>query len=286
MNMHPPAIDTISSYTDFLLSKAPVAVASGFEPPSKPHRSLKPHQVDISTWMIRQGQAATFASFGLGKTRIQLQVGKWIHQHTRGKVLIIAPLGVRQEFTRNDGPAMGMKVQYCRNDAEIAAANTPYVITNYERVRDGNIDVSVFAGVLMDEASCLRNYGTKTSQMFVRLFADTPFKFLATATPCPNDFIELINYADFLGIMDRGQSMTRWFQRDSEEAGNLQLYPHEEERFWLWVATWGQFFYRPTDHGQDQTGNALPKQNVQWHVVSTSYERASQEIHKRNRHRP
>jgi DNA modification methylase/Arc/MetJ family transcription regulator len=274
--------DTSTAYNDFLLSKAPVAVATGFEPPTKPHRSLKPHQVDIATWMIRQGQAAAFASFGLGKTRIQLQVAKWVRQKTGQKVLFIAPLGVRQEFTRNDGPAMGMKVEYCRNDAEIAKARTSFIITNYERVRDGQIDVSQFAAVLMDEASCLRNYGTKTSQMFVQLFADTPYKFLATATPCPNDFIELINYADFLGVMDRGQSMTRWFQRDSEEAGNLTLYPHEEERFWLWVATWGLFVSRPSDLGHDDEGYSLPRLNVHWHPITTSYKRAVEEVDKRN----
>jgi DNA modification methylase len=273
---------TITDYQAFLTSKAPIAVAGGFDPPSRPHRSLKPHQIDIAVWMIRQGQAAAFASFGLGKTRIQLQVAKWIHQKTKQKVLIIAPLGVRQEFTRNDGPAMGMKVTYCRNNEEIQAAKTPFIITNYERVRDGQIDASQFGGVLLDEASCLRNYGTKTSQMFVEKFSATPYRFLATATPCPNDFIELINYADFLGVMDRGQSMTRWFQRDPNEAGNLQLYPHEEERFWLWVATWGLFVSRPSDLGHEDEGYALPKLNVHWHSVTVDYKRAAQEIDKRN----
>lgn len=200
----------------------------------------------------------------------QLQLAKWVHERTGGKFLIVAPLGVRQEFTRNDGPRMGMKVVYCRTDAEVAACDSPYIITNYERVRDGGISPDQFAGVSLDEASCLRSYGSKTSQNFCRLFRNIPFRFVATATPSPNDFIELINYADFLGIMDRGQAMTRFFQRDSKEAGNLQLYPHEEQRFWLWVASWAVFINKPSDLGYDDTGYDLPEIAVHWHEVQAT----------------
>jgi hypothetical protein len=272
-------------YREFLLSKAPIASSGGFDPPSSPHESLKPHQVDIATWAIKQGQAAIFASFGLGKTRIQLQIAKWLHEFTGGRVLIVAPLGVRQEFTRNDGPAMGMRIVYCRTNAEVEAADTPFVITNYERIRDGNIDPSQFDGSLLDEASCLRSYGTLTTQRFVELFAGCPYRFLATATPCPNDYIELINYSHYLGVMDRGQALTRWFQRDSKEAGNLQLYPHEEERFWLWVATWGVFVSKPSDLGHDDTGYSLPEMSVNWHVADVDYKRASSEMDSRGQRR-
>jgi len=277
----------LDAYHAFLKTKAPIAVAGGFDPPSPHHESLKPHQVDSCYWAIRQGQAAIFKSFGLGKSRVQLQLLKWCHEHTGKPVLIVAPLGVRQEFTRNDGPAMGMVIKYCRNDAEVAEAikETPYIITNYERVRDGNIDVSQFGAVSLDEASCLRSYGTKTTQTFVELFAPVPYRFLATATPCPNDYIELINYAHFLGVMDRGQAMTRWFQRDSKEAGNLQIYPHEEQRFWLWVATWGLFVSQPSDLGHDNEGYALPEMKVHWHVAIVDYARAQTEQDNRGQRR-
>ena len=129
----------------------------------------------------------------------------------------------------------------------------------------------------MDEASCLRNYGTKTSQEFSTIFKGVDYRFLATATPCPNDYIELVNYADFLGVCDRGQALTRWFARDSSEAGNLKLYPHEEERFWLWVASWGVFVRSPADLGHDDAGYALPPINVHWHDVTTDYKRAAKE---------
>lgn len=248
-------------------SKIPVAHGDGFEPPSECPDWFKPHQVDCCHWAIRKGKAALFESFGLGKTVQQLQIAKWIHEHTGGKVLIVAPLGVRQEFTRNDGPRMGMVVTYVRNDAEVAACQTPYCITNYERVRDGGIDVKQFAGATLDEASCLRSYGTKTTQQFAMLFRDVPYRFVATATPSPNDFIELINYADFLGVMDRGQAMTRFFQRDSKKAGNLTLYPHEEHNFWLWVASWAVFVTKPSDLGYDDAGYDMPPVTVHWHEV-------------------
>jgi len=245
----------------------PVVESDGFEPKTDCPAWFKDHQRDCVNWAIRKGRAALFESFGLGKTVQQLQLCKWIHEHTGGKVLIIAPLGVRQEFTRNDGPRMGMKVIYCRTDAEVDAADTPYIITNYERVRDGQINPKRFAGACLDEASCLRSYGTKTTQQFAMLFRDVPYRFVATATPSPNEFIELINYADFLGVMDRGQAMTRFFQRDSKKAGNLQLYPHEEQRFWLWVASWAVFVHKPSDLGYDDSGYAMPDLDVKWHEV-------------------
>jgi len=254
-------------YFAFLRSKMPVAEQAGFDPPTACPEWFKPHQVDCSEWAIRKGRAALFESFGLGKSVQQIQLAIWIHQKTGGKVLIVAPLGVRHQFTRNDGPKMGMEIVYCRTDAEVAAATTPYIITNYERVRDGQIDPSQFAGATLDEASCLRSYGTKTTQQFAAVFKDVQYRFVATATPSPNDFIELINYADFLGVMDRGQAMTRFFQRDSTKAGNLQLYPHEEHNFWLWVASWAVFVTSPADLGHDDTGYAMPPVTVKWHEV-------------------
>lgn len=260
-------MSTRHEYEAFLRSKVPVAACDGFQPETHCPDWFKPHQVDCVNWAIMKGRAALFESFGLGKSVQQLQIAKWIHEHTGGKVLIVAPLGVRHQFTKNDGPRMGMDVVYCRTDAEVASSNSPFIITNYERVRDGNIDPSQFAGSTLDEASCLRSYGTKTTQNFAQLFRNTPYKFVATATPSPNDFIELINYADFLGVLDRGQAMTRFFQRDSNKAGNLTLYSHEEHNFWLWVASWAVFVTSPEDLGHDAEGYDLPEMHVTWHEV-------------------
>ena len=254
-------------YHEFLISKIPTIPKQGFTPESSCPDWFKPHQVDCSHWAIEKGRAALFESFGMGKTVQQLQIMKWVHERTGGKVLFVAPLGVRQEFTLNDGPRMGMKVVYCRTNAEVAAADSPYIITNYERVRDGGIDPAQFSGATLDEASCLRSYGSLTTQTFVELFRDIPYRFVATATPSPNEFLELINYAHFLGVMDRGQALTRFFQRDSKKAGNLTLYPHMEDQFWLWVASWAVFVNRPSDLGYSDEGYDLPELNVQWHEV-------------------
>jgi len=255
------------NYQEFLLSKIPTVAQDGFEPESECPDWFKPHQSDICHWAIRKGRAALFESFGLGKTCQALQIAKWVHEKTGGRFLIVAPLGVRQEFTQNDGPKMGMRVVYCRNDAEIAACDSPYIITNYERVRDGQIDVAQFAGASLDEASCLRSYGSLTTQTFVDIFKAVEFRFVATATPSPNEFLELINYAHFLGVMDRGQALTRFFQRDSKKAGNLTLYPHMEEQFWLWVSSWAIFLNKPSDLGYSDEGYALPEMIVEWHEV-------------------
>lgn len=261
-------------YQAFLRSKVPVVQGDGFDPPSPCPEWFKPHQRDVCNWAISKGRAALFESFGLGKTVQMLQLAKWVHEHTGGRFLLVAPLGVRHQFIVNDGPRMGMKITYCRTDAEVEAADTPFIITNYERVREGDITPVHFTGAGLDEASGLREYGSKTTQNFVRMFGDVKFLFVATATPSPNDLIELINYADFLRIMDRGQALTRFFQRDSTEAGNLTLYPHEEHNFWLWVASWAVFVTKPSDLGHDDTGYDLPEMNVIWHEVEGDHGKA------------
>src|SRR5690606_206175 len=134
--------------------------------------------------------------------------------------------------------------------------------TNYERVRKGDIDPSKFGGVSFDEASILRNLKTETTNYVLQYFRKIPYRFVATATPTPNDFIEILNYADFLGVIDRGHALTRFFQRDSTKAGSLTLYENKKEEFWKWVATWAVFINKPSDLGFDDDGYILPKMNL------------------------
>lgn len=259
-------------YIDFLLGKVPQAEVSGFDPPSPCHHSLFPHQMDICEWAIRGGRRAIFASFGLGKTRMHLQLAKWVCEKTEGSFLIICPLGVRQEFTQSDGPAMGMHLKFIRRNEEIEQPGI--YVTNYESVRDGKIDVNAFQGVGMDEASVLRSFGSKTYQTFLPLFKAVPYRFVFTATPSPNRYKELIHYGGFLGIMDTGEALTRFFQRDSSQANNLTLYPHMEKQFWLWLASWAAFIQRPSDLGYSDSGYDLPEINVQWHRLQDDHTKA------------
>lgn len=261
-------------YLDFLRGKMPRATSAGFEPPSEPHPSLFPHQRDICQWACRGGRRAIFANFGMGKTRMHLQIAKWIVEKTNGKYLIIAPLGVRQEFTKVDAPALGMDLEYVKNDSEVDECKSPFMITNYERVRDGNITLSKFDGAGLDEASVLRSFGSKTYQTFLDMFSEIPYRFVFTATPSPNRHRELINYAGFLGVMDTGEALTRFFQRNSEKANDLSLYPHMEQQFWYWLSTWAVFLQRPSELGYSDEGYDLPPMQVHWHKVEIDHRKA------------
>jgi len=215
------------------------------------------------------GRRAVFASFGLGKTLIQLEICRLIRKHKGGKALIVCPLGVRQEF-KTDAVKLGVSVEYVRTSAEAEAATADICLTNYERIRDGDLSPDLFTVVSLDEASVLRGYGTKTYQEFLTLFPRVPFKFVCTATPSPNRFKELIHYGGFLGVMDTGEALTRFFQRNPEKAGDLMLYPHKEREFWLWMTTWALFLTKPSDLGYSDEGYDLPEFEVVYHMVEAS----------------
>lgn len=167
---------------------------------------------------------------------------------------------------------MGMSLKFIRRNEEIEQPGI--YVTNYESVRDGKIDVNAFQGVGMDEASVLRSFGSKTYQTFLPLFKAVPYRFVFTATPSPNRYKELIHYGGFLGIMDTGEALTRFFQRDSSQANNLTLYPHMEKQFWLWLASWAAFIQRPSDLGYSDLGYDLPQINVQWHRLQDDHTKA------------
>lgn len=259
------------NYDDFLHSKVTVAPVSGFEVrPDDLSDCLKPHQRDAVIWALKGGRRALFESFGLGKTVQELEWCRLVAEHENGQVLIVLPLGVRQEFTRDAEQLLHIEPPvYVRTMVEVRSTEAKILMTNYERVRDGDIDPSYFVGVALDEASVLRSYGSKTFQEFMRLFRGVAYKLVATATPSPNRYKELIHYAGYLEVMDTGQALTRFFQRDSTKANNLTLYPHKEEEFWLWVSSWALFLSSPADLGYDATGYDLPPLDVRTHLIRT-----------------
>lgn len=267
-----------ADYLAFLRSKIPQAEVAGFEPLSPHHASLFPHQRDICQWAIAGGRRAIFCQFGLGKTRMHLQLGWWVAEKTGGKYLIICPLGVRQEFTQNDGPAMGYPVHFVRTSEEVLHTKGRIFVTNYESVRDGKIDLSLFAGAGLDEASVLRSYGSKTYQNFLPMFKAVKYRYVFTATPSPNRYKELIHYGAFLGIMDSGEALTRFFQRDSEQAGNLTLYPHMEAQFWAWLHSWACFMTKPSDLGYSDEGYDLPPIKIHWHRLAVDQTQAWKQV--------
>lgn len=256
-------------YSEFLHTKVQVAPVSGFEVRAEEvHPALKPHQRDAVVWACKGGRRALFESFGLGKTVQELEWCRLVQEHEKAPVVIVLPLGVRQEFTRDAVELLGMEAPvYVRTMAEIREKPAKIYMTNYERVRDGDIDPKFFAGAALDEASVLRSYGSKTFQTFMDLFRGVKYKLVATATPSPNKYKELIHYAGYLEVMDTGQALTRFFQRDSTKANNLTLYPHKEEEFWLWVSSWALFLSSPADLGYDAAGYDLPPLDVRTHKI-------------------
>ena len=261
------------TYIDFLRSKVEVAPVSGFQvSPEQISPVLKPHQRDAVRRAVAGGRRALFESFGLGKTLQELEYCRLVLAHEGGKALIVLPLGVRQEFRRDAVQLLGMEdPQYITSPCEAAEDGKIY-LTNYERVRDGEIDPKGFTVCVLDEAAVLRSFGSKTYQTFLPKFKGVKYKLVATATPAPNRLKELIHYAGFLEIMDTGQALTRFFQRDSTKANNLTLYPHKEEEFWLWVSSWALFISKPSDLGYDDEGYALPPMDVRPHMISRGYE--------------
>jgi DNA modification methylase len=274
-------------YLDFLKSKIKTAPESGFTVTAdEVNPVLKPHERDSVMWMVRGGRRALFSGFGLGKTITQLEALRLIMKHEQeGYALIIAPLAVVHVFQSDAENLLRIsEVPYVRTMNEVheavirlAGSGINIFITNYERVRNGDIDPVFFTAVTLDEAAVLRSYGSKTYQEFLIKFQAVKYRFVATATPSPNRYKELIHYAGFLGIMDTGASLTRFFHRDSTKANNLTLYPHKEKEFWFWVSTWALFITKPSDLGYSDDGYILPPMKICYHTVNVDHAGAGKE---------
>lgn len=266
-------------YIDFLKDKMAVSHEQGFEVSADELTpSLYPHVKDTVRWAVRGGVRAIFSSFGMQKTVTQLEILRLVVKHKGGKGLVVCPKRVVVEFVTQAKQHLDMDIVYVRTMDEVKACESDIMVTNYERVRDGEVGVRIdpnyFTATTLDEASVLRGFGTKTYQEFLPLFSKVPYRFVATATPSPNRYKELIHYAGYLGVMDTGQALTRFFQRDSTKANNLTIYPGKEPEFWLWVSTWAVFLTKPSDLGYPDDGYELPPLNVHEEVVAVDNESA------------
>jgi DNA modification methylase len=264
-------MNALPDYRQFLESKIRVAPATGVSIPLEDiNPVLKPFTRAIVQWAVRGGCRAIFAKFGLHKTCTQIELCRVLKAKVGGYALIVLPYGVRQEFFRDArerfAGQFGVTLKFIQRPEEMDGEE-PIYLTNYETIRDGKLDPSLFTIACLDEASILRSFGSKTFQTFLPMFDQVKFKFVATATPSPNRYKELIHYAGFLGVMDTGQALTRFFMRNSEKAGDLTLYPHKEHEFWLWVSSWAIFLQRPSDLGFSDEGYDLPPLTVRWHEV-------------------
>lgn len=273
----------MSSYQEFLEQKVKLAVNQGFEiDPADINPALKPHIRAIVPWMLQGGRRALFARFGMQKTTAHLECMRHVMLKTGQPALIGLPLGARLSFF-HDAEAYfhdqhAVRLNFIKSDADIdpKAIN----LTNFESIRDGKVDPRRFGGASLDEGDILRGFGgTKTFREFMRVFEGVQYRFVATATPDPNDFIELLAYSAFLGIMEVGEAKTRFFKRNSEKADKLTIHPHKEREFWLWVASWALFIQKPSDLGAEfsDEGYTLPALDVRWHEIPTDHSGAGQD---------
>jgi superfamily II DNA or RNA helicase len=244
---------TNETYEQFLQRKQRIDRPTGFDA-TNVNPMLFPFQRAIVEWACRRGRAAIFADCGLGKTGMQLEWADQVNGQTGGKVLILAPLAVAAQTAREASKFGIGGVGIVRTQAECE----PYriCIANYEMLQ--HFDPESFAGVVLDESSILKAFTGKTKRMLVESFRNTPFRLACTATPAPNDYLELQNHAEFLGAQGHGEMLARYFVADSMEAGNYRLKKHAERAFWHWVHSWAVSIATPSDLGFPDDGFALP----------------------------
>ncbi len=254
------------SYASFLRSKVRKHPAAGLRALTLP-AMLYVWQAAIVRWALAKGRAAIFADCGLGKTFMQVA---WAAQ-VPGRVLILAPLCVAEQ-TIKEARALGIFITYVEDDAAVASATTPIVITNYERLE--KMDASRFTGVVLDESSILKAFDGATRSRLIATFAQTPYRLCCTATPSPNDVTELANHAEFLGLMTRPEFLATWFVRiqdghRTDTHHGWRMKRHAVEPFYRWMSTWAIAFKSPADLGYDATGFTLPPLRIHDVVVSS-----------------
>lgn len=249
------------SYDDFIRSKALATFAHGMPeiPPLNP--MLKDFQRDCVGWGLGIGRGALFQECGLGKTPQQLVWAHHVAQHTKGRVLILAPLAVAHQTVR-EGVKFNVPVHYAREPSEMRGH---VVITNYERLERFN--PADFVGVVLDESSILKAYSGAMKQHILAAFAHHRWKLACTATPAPNDYLELGNHAEFLGALSSHEMIARWFLPDTSTFGKYRLKGHAVTPFWDWVASWARCLSKPSDLGYSDDGYVLPELREHAHTI-------------------
>lgn len=250
-----------TDYGEFLRTKLIETPPAGLTTIPDLNPSLFPFQRDAVEWSLRKGRAALFLDCGLGKTLCQLDWARVVAAHTGGRVLILAPLAVSQQTIR-EGAKFGIEVKYAHDQSEVAA---PVTITNYERL--DRFDPASFSGVVLDESSILKSFTGTTKRALLAAFRDTPFRLACTATPAPNDHMEIGNHAEFLGVLTSHEMLARWFVNDSSTFGTYRLKGHAVESFWDWVTSWARCASTPSDIGHSDDGYILPELRIIRHVV-------------------
>ena len=254
---------TVAAYHDLLANKRVSFEPRGLASVPALSDKLFPHQRHSTEFALRAGCSAMFLDTGLGKSFCALEWGRVIVEHTNKSVLMLAPLAVGPQHQR-EGEKFGIDAHYVRDPAEIKG--TGIWITNYERM--DKFDTSQFAGVILDESSILKSFTGATTRALMAAFADTPYRLACTATPAPNDHVELGQHAEFLGVMRTMEMLARWFINDASTASqDWRLKKHAVKPFWEWVSAWSRCVATPSDIGFSDDGFTLPEMVMHQHIV-------------------
>ncbi len=248
------------SYEEFVASKQRRFAQSGFVPKGIESYDLFDFQSATVRWALGKGKACVFAGTGLGKTRMQLAIADQVAKHTDKPFLIICPLAVAGQ-TIDEGSRLGIEVKRASGN-EITEG---VWIINYERL--DQLDVSVFGGVALDESSILKSHDGSYRKMLTDSFVSTPYKFALTATPAPNDYMELGTHAEFIGACSRLEMLAEYFTHDGGDTSKWRLKRHARADFWQWVASWAISFNDPSDLGFDGSRYQLPPLNLVESIV-------------------
>jgi len=250
----------IEDYRRFIASRAVSGQRQGFEP--KPINTMaKTHQVTALDFALNRGKSAAFLDTGLGKSFIELEFARQCAEETGKPSLILTPLAVAGQMVR-EGRKFGVEARQIREQSEVGAG---VMVANYERLPKLNPDS--FGAIVLDESSILKSFGGKTTTLLTEAFRATPYKLAATATPAPNDHMEIGQHSDFLDVMPGPEMLSRWFIADQKKMGAYRLKGHAVENFWQWVASWSRCATLPSDLGGDDTGYILPEIDRHIHEV-------------------
>lgn len=252
------------TYQDFLASKAPRAKSSGFEPSSLPEH-LFDFQKECVAFCLHKGRAGLYLDTGLGKTRCQLEWAAQSAEQSNGKALLLTPLAVAKQIER-EARSLGYDARVIREQSD---ASDGINICNYDRL--DKLDVNEFGAISLDESSILKSFNGKTCDALISAFAGHRFRLSATATPAPNDHMELGNQSAFLGVMPANEMLMRWFINDTKEASQQwRLKRHAADDFWDWMASWSRMAQSPEDLGFEGSRYILPPLNIIRHKAAGS----------------
>jgi hypothetical protein len=254
------------NYSEFVADKSRHAPSVGFDVSrERLNPAMFEFQKDVTQWALRRGRAAEFEACGLGKTIQQLEWARLVAEYSKAPVLILAPLAVSSQTVR-EGEKFGIPVSYAQGAAQMRSAVT---VTNYERL--DAFDPGAFGGIVIDEGSILKNFTGAFRNQIIDAFKMTPYRLSCTATPAPNDFMELGNQAEFLGVMTRAEMLAMYFVHDGGSTQDWRLKGHAEDAFWRWVCSWAVLIEKPSDLGYDDGAFRLPPLEIVEHVIPVDH---------------